>query len=105
MRDLFAALSPCVSLEEVDRLREREDRGVARKDDGDGGDDDEERLEVVCDLGLGGRAREERKAEVDEDKVLRELRERGEDVLRRALCTSRHGVVCVVLQGDAAEEQ
>jgi hypothetical protein len=62
-------------------------------------DEDEERLEDLDFL------REQVETQVDEDEGLRELGEDGEHVLCRALRSSRHGVVGVVLQGNAAEEE
>lgn len=63
------------------------------------GDKDEKRLEDLDVLG------EQVEAEVDEDKILRQLREDGEHVLRGALGTARHRVVRVVLEGDTTEEE
>lgn len=37
-----------MALEEIDCLREGEYGGIANEDDGDGTDDDEQRLEVRC---------------------------------------------------------
>ena len=105
MWDFFVALSARVLGEKVDRFREREDGYVAGKDDGNGGHGNEERLDVVCNAFRGGRACEEGEAEIDKDKVLRELCERRENVFGRALRPTRHGVICVMFESDATEQQ
>lgn len=91
-------------LKQVDAFREREDGGVACEDDGDRCDEDEHGLDVSKYRFCERSAREEGHAEVDEDKVLGELRQSGEDIFSRALCPSRHSVVCVMLEGNAAEK-
>ena len=92
-------------LEEVDGFGKREDGGISREHNCDGGNGDEERLDVVGHFRGCGRAGEQGEAEVDEDEILGELGESGEDVFGCALCTTRHGVVRVVLEGDTTEEE
>ena len=92
-------------VEEVDHLGEGEDSGISRERDGHGCHDDEKRLHVVRDWLGRGCTREERETKVDKDEIFCELSEGGEDVFCRALGPPGHGVVCVMLEGDSAEEE
>jgi hypothetical protein len=42
-------------------------------------------------------------AEIDEDKVFRQLGNHSEHVLCRSLSSRRHGMVCIMLERDSAE--
>jgi len=103
--ELFAALTARVALEEVDQLGEWEDSGIARKDDRNGRDCDKEGFHVRCHFLPGWWRGEKRHAEIDKDKIFRELREGAEDVFGCALRATRHGVVRIVFERDTTEEK
>lgn len=48
---------------------------------------------------------EQVESEIDEDKVLRQLRHHLEEVLRGKLGTARHVVVCIVFEGDSTKQE
>ena len=90
---------PVPAVDSVDHLREGEHRCVARRQDGEDGYDDEDGLDyldVLC---------EEIHVEVDEDEDFAQLREGAEKVFGGALRAAGHGVVGVVLQSDAVEQE
>lgn len=66
-------------MEEVDQLREREDRGISCCTDDDRCNEDEKRFEYLDVLS------KQVEAEVDENKVLGQLSEHGKHVFRSAL--------------------
>ena len=95
----FAAPPVAVAVEEVDEGGEWEDGHVACGADAEASDDDEAGFED--EVGFS----KERDAQVDEDEVFGELGENLEDEFDRKLCATRHVVVCVVFDTDAAEEK
>ena len=103
--ELFTALATRVSLEEVDQLGEWEDSGIARKDDRNGCDRDKERFHVRCHFRLGWRRGEKRHAEIDKDKIFRQLRKGAEDIFGCTLRAMGHGVVRVMFERDTAEKK
>ena len=74
-------------VEKVDALRERKYGGIARKDDGDCGDGDKHRFDIIKHGFRDGCTCEQGHSEVDEDEILRELGESGKDVFCGALCS------------------
>jgi hypothetical protein len=85
-------------VEEVNELAEWEYGEIACCDDGYSRDENKQWFEDGEFLG------EEVQAEVDKDKILRDLCKDAEEVSCGPLRAARHGVVCVVLQGYPAEE-
>lgn len=92
-------------LEQIDQFRERKYGRVTDEYNRDGGDDDEKRLEVACQIGFRWRRREKGKSEVYEDEVFGKLCQDGEEVFCCALCSSRHCMICVMFKSNSAEQQ
>ena len=90
-------------MEQVDDFRQRKDRRVSDENDADGGDNDEKRFEIACNFGRGGWRGEQRYPEIDEDEVLRELSQYGEEIFCCPLSTSGHSVVCIMLESYTTE--
>ncbi|OLL26935.1 Serine/threonine-protein kinase CLA4 [Neolecta irregularis DAH-3] len=97
--DLVGLRQAVAAREAVEQAGEREHGGIAGGDDGGHGHDGEQRAVHKVDL------REQRDAQVDEHKVLRQPREHLQQAAHGVLRAARHVEVRIVLHRDAAEQQ
>lgn len=105
VRELFAALTARMALEEVDQLGERENGSIARKDHRDGCYRDEKGFHVRRHFRSRWWRGKKGHPEIDKDKVFRQFCEGAKDVLACTLRAMRHGVVSIVLERDATKEE